>query len=80
MPYLGVSVLDLQHDVFYLLYFVVTITLVAGYVRAEHVDVAGVLRHRWRWSTGIGVVLAVVLVFNVFNTEDAAARPHARCL
>ena len=76
VPYLGVSVLDQQHDVFYLLYFVVTIALVAGYVRAEHVDVAGIFRHRWRWSTGIGVVLAVVLVFNVFNTEDATARPH----
>ena len=76
VPYLGVSVLDQRHDVFYLLYFVVTIALVAGYFRAEHVDVAGIFRHRWRWSTGIGVVLAVVLVFNVFNTEDATARPH----
>ena len=29
VPYLGVSVLDLQHDVFYLVYFAVTIALVA---------------------------------------------------
>lgn len=76
VPYLGVSVLDLQHDVFYLLYFAVAIALLAGYIRVEHLDVAEILRHRWRWSAGIGVVLAVVLVFNVFNTEDATAWPH----
>ena len=40
VPYLGVSVLDLQHDVFYLVYFAVTIALLAGYVRVEQVDVA----------------------------------------
>ena len=76
VPYLGVSALDLQHDVYYLLYFAVTIALVAAYVRVERVDVAAIFRHRWRWSLGLGVVLAAVLVFNVFNTEDATARPH----
>ena len=76
VPYLGVSVLDLQHDVFYLVYFAVALALVAGYVRVEQVDVAAVFRGRWRWSLGAGVLLAVFLVFNVFNTEDATARPH----
>ena len=56
--------------------FAVTIVLLAGYVRVEQVDVAEVFRRRWRWSLGIGVVLAVFLVINVFNTEDATARPH----
>ena len=37
VPYLAVSVLDLQHDVFYLVYFAVTIALVAVYVRVEQV-------------------------------------------
>ena len=76
VPYLGVSVLDLQHDVFYLVYFAVTIALVATYVRVEQVDVAEIFRQRWRWSLGLGVVLAAFLVFNVFNTSDATARPH----
>jgi hypothetical protein len=35
VPYLGVSVLDLQHDVFYFVYFAVTMGLVATYVRVE---------------------------------------------
>jgi hypothetical protein len=76
VPYLGVSVLDLQHDLFYLVYFAVTIALVATYVRVEQVDVAAIFLRRWRWSLGVGVVLAAFLVFNVFNTEDATARPH----
>jgi hypothetical protein len=76
VPLLGVTVLDLQHDLFYLLYSAVTIALVATYVRVEHVDVAGIFRCRWRWSLGVGVVLAVFLVLNVLKTEDATARPH----
>ena len=76
MPYLGVSVLNLQHDLFYLVYFAVTIAVVASYVRVEHVDVAEIFRRRWRWSLGVGIVLAGFLVFNVFNTSDATPRPH----
>jgi hypothetical protein len=76
VPYLGVSVLALQHDVFYLVYFAITLTVIASYVRIEHVAVADVFRYRWRWSLGIGVVLAAILVFNVFDTEDATARPR----
>ena len=76
VPYLGVSVLDMQHDVFYLVYFAVTIALLASYIRVERVDAGEVFRCGWRWSLALGVVLAVFLVFNVLNTEDATARPH----
>jgi hypothetical protein len=76
MPYVGISILDLQHDVFYLLYFAATIALVASYVRVEQVDVAEIFRRRWRWSLGVGVVVAIFLVFNVFHTSDATARPR----
>lgn len=76
VPYLGVSVLDVQHDLFYLCYFAVTIALVGAYVRAEQVDVGEVLARRGLWSLGIGAAVAVFLVFNVFRTEDATARPH----
>jgi hypothetical protein len=76
VPYLGVTVLGLQHDVFYLAYFAVVLTLIGAYVRVERVPVADVFRARWRWSLGIGVVMAVFLVFNVFNTSAATARPH----
>jgi hypothetical protein len=76
VPYLGVSVLALQHDVFYLGYFAITLVAIASYVRIEHVAVVEVFRDRWRWSLGIGVLLAALLVFNVVHTEDATGRPH----
>jgi hypothetical protein len=76
VPYLGISVLALQHDVFYLAYFAITLTVIAGYARVEHVAVVDVFRIRWRWSLAIGLLLAAFLVFNVFHTEDATARPH----
>lgn len=76
VPYVGVSVLALQHDLFYLAYFAITLAAIAAYVRSEHVDVSAVFRPRWRLSLGLGVVLAAALVFNVFKTEDATARPH----
>jgi hypothetical protein len=75
IPYLGVSVLDLQHDVFYLVYFALTIALVASYARAEHLHVAEIFRRSRRWSALAGVVVAGFLVFNVFNTTAATPRP-----
>jgi hypothetical protein len=76
VPYLGVSVLGLQHDVFYLIYFGIALVLIGSYVLVERVAVAEVFRSRWRWSLGIGVVMTAFLVFNVYNTSDATARPH----
>lgn len=76
VPYLGVSVLDLQHDVYYLVYFVITLALLASYVSVEQVDVVEVFRRRWRWSLVIGLVMAAVLAFNVLANSDATARPH----
>jgi hypothetical protein len=75
IPYLGVSVLDLQHDVYYLAYFAAVLLLVGAYVRVERVDLRAVLVPRWGWSVGIGALLAVFLVGNVVRTEDATARP-----
>lgn len=76
IPYLGVSVFGLQHDVFYLGYFAVTMALLASYVQVEQVDVLEVFRYRWKGSLVVGLILSVFLVINVFNTEAATARPH----
>ena len=75
VPYLGVSVLDLQHDVYYLAYFAVTLGVVGSYVRVERLPVADLFRGRLWWSVGIGVAMAGFLVFNVFHTAHATARP-----
>lgn len=76
VPYLGVSVLGMQHDLYYLGCFAVTLAVLFAYVRVEHVEVGPVFRHRLWWSLALGVLMAVVLVVNVFNTGHTTARPH----
>ena len=74
VPFLGVSVLDLQHDLFYLLYFAATACLLVGYVRTEHVDLRRIGRHAWPWSLGLGIAVAVAELANVLG-RDATDRP-----
>ena len=74
MPYLGVSVLELQHDVYYLVYFTVTLALLGAWARIEHVAVRAAFRRQWIWSVGIGVLVAAFLVANVLS-DDATSRP-----
>lgn len=76
IPYIGVSVLDLQHDVFYGLYFWLTLALLAGYARSERVDVRALFTRNWIWSLFIGGVTAFAVAQNVLNNSDATSRPH----
>ncbi len=76
IPYIGVSVLNLQHDVFYGLYFVATLGLLATYARTEHVDLRAMFTRNWIWSLAIGAVIALALVRNVLTNTAATARPH----
>jgi hypothetical protein len=76
VPYVGVSVLDLQHDVFYLVYFVSVAALLVAYVRTEQVDVRDLFARNWIWSVAIGLVTAAALWRNVTANSDATPRPH----
>ena len=75
VPYLGVSLAGLQHDLYYLVYFATTVALVAGYVRVEHVDVRGLLGRALPWSIGLGVLTGAAELRNVLSAA-ATARPH----
>ncbi len=76
IPYIGVSVFDLQHDIFYGLYFAATLALVAAYVRTEHVDMRGLFTRNWIWSLALGAVIAFAVARNVLANSDATPRPH----
>ena len=76
IPYLGVSVLDLQHDVFYLAYFASTLALLVAYAHYERVDVRGLFTRSWIWSVAIGLVTAAALWRNVITNSAATPRPH----
>ena len=74
VPFVGVSVLDLQHDLYYLVYFATTAALLVVYVRSEHVDVRRIVSHAWPWSLGLGIVVALAEVWNVLG-EPGTDRP-----
>src|SRR6476620_4468759 len=76
IPYVGLSVLDLQHDAFYLLYFCVTLALLGTYTRVERIDLRDTFTRNWAWSIGIGVGTAVALWRNGLVNSDATSRPH----
>jgi hypothetical protein len=76
IPYVGVSLLDLQHDLYYGAYFAITLAMLAAYVRSEHVDLRALFTRNWVWSLAVGVPVAAFVMWNVFRTDDATARPH----
>src|SRR6476646_2098357 len=76
IPYVGVSQLHLQHDVYYGAYFAGTLAVLAAYVRAEQIDVRTLFTRHWRSSLILGIPVAAFVVWNVFRTDDATSRPH----
>jgi hypothetical protein len=75
VPFLFSSVLDLQHDLYYLVYFLVIGTFLGAYVARTKTDVAAAFRRSWRLSLVLGVVAATFVVVNVLNREEATPRP-----
>jgi hypothetical protein len=76
IPYVGVSQLHLQHDVYYGAYFAVTLALLATYARMEELDVRGLFARHWLSSLIVGIPVAAFVVWNVIHTDDATSRPH----
>jgi hypothetical protein len=76
LPFVFSSTLELDHDLYYLLYFAGASTFLAAYVRLTGLDLKRLFTRNWRWSLGLGVLAAIFLVFNVLNREDATPHPN----
>ena len=75
VPFLGSSVLGLQHDVYLGIYFVVVLGGFMAYAVTTRLDVPATLRRHWKLGVVLGIVFSVALVRNVLS-EDATPRPH----
>jgi hypothetical protein len=75
VPYLGSSVLDLQHDVYLAVYFAAVGALLTTYVVATGLDVRETLTRHWKLGAAVGIVFGFALVRNVL-AEDRTPRPH----
>jgi hypothetical protein len=74
VPFVGSSVLGLQHDVYLGIYFVSVLALWAAYAVSTQLNLRETFRRHWKLGVVLGVVFGVALVRNVFS-EDATPRP-----
>jgi hypothetical protein len=71
LPFVGVSLLRLQHDVYYGLYFAAVLVLLGAYAHFEQADLRGLFTRNWVWSCALGAVTAFAVVRNVLANSSA---------
>ncbi len=75
VPFIGSSVLGLQHDVYLGIYFIVVGGGFVAYTLGTGLDVPATLRRHWKLGVALGIVMGVALVRNVLS-DHATPRPH----
>lgn len=74
VPFLGSSTLDLQHDVYLGIYFVVVLGLCTAYAVETRLDVGATVHRHWKLGVLLGVLVGVALVRNVL-ADDRTPHP-----
>lgn len=75
VPFTFASVLELQHDLYYGIYFVITAFLLGAYVKFNTVDVVSAFTRRWKLSVAVGAVSAAFVVWSVLAKLDSTPHP-----
>jgi hypothetical protein len=74
VPYVGSSVLHLDHDLYLGIYFASVLGLWTAYASNTRLDLRATLSRHWKLGSLLGLVFGVALVRNVLS-EDATPRP-----
>lgn len=69
-PFVFSSLLDMQHDVYYGVYFAVALGFLTAYARAAGVDVPELFARSWLWSLALGAPAAAFVVANVLTRDS----------
>jgi hypothetical protein len=75
IPFIFSSVLDLQHDVYYGIYFASTLAVLGVYVRANKIDLRAAFTRNWKLSLVVGAAATAFVVWSVLARIDSTARP-----
>src|SRR5687767_11190405 len=75
VPFVGSSLLGLQHDVYLGIYFLAVLVLCTTYAVATQLDLRQTFLRQWKLGLALGVLFGFALVRNVLS-EDATPRPH----
>lgn len=70
VPYLFSSLLDLNHDVYYGVYFAIALAFLATYVSATRTDVLALFSAGWRPSLALAVPATAFVVVNVLSRDS----------
>jgi hypothetical protein len=73
VPYVASSLLELQHDVYLVIFTAFVAALLATYARATHLDVRALLSRKVITSVAIGVALLALLIVQVAGEKSS---PH----
>ena len=74
VPFIFSSLLGVQHDLYYLIYFTLAGGFLGAYIRRNGVDVARFIRASIWPSLIVGAPITLFLIFNVLS-RDATPRP-----
>lgn len=69
------SWLELQHDVYYLVYFATVAAVLAIYVRANDINVTEVVARGWKLSVVLGFLSGAFVTWSVFGRLDGTPHP-----
>jgi hypothetical protein len=75
VPFMGSSILGLQHDVYLAIYFVVVLGGFTAYAVTTKLDIRATLLRHWKLGVVLGIVVGFALVRNVLS-EDPTPHPH----
>lgn len=79
VSWVGADLLGLHHDLYLLVYFTVALTFLAAFLARSGVDWRAYLRRNLAWSVGLGAVVAVLGVRNVWG-DESTPRPSGSYL
>lgn len=72
VPYVFTSSFEVQHDLYYAIYFSIALAFLAAYVQATRTDVVRLLKHGLRLSLVLAVPTAAFVMFNVLSRDGTA--------
>ena len=75
VPYALTTLVELQRDAYYTVYFAAAVLFVATYVGQAGIDVGAFVRRNLVLSLVLGAAMAAWLVFDIFTREDSTSHP-----
>ena len=75
VPFVFTSLLDLNNDLYYAIYFSIASGFLALYSAETHLDLRALFGRQWKWSVGLGLAATAFLVWSVLSRETTTPHP-----